>query len=177
MREIAEDTWTIRLAKVDELGALGAIERDAAISLRDAGVSLPDGDDTLPRNVLEKSQADNLLFVAVDARERPVAFLVCSERDGGLYIGEVDVERVWQRRGIGRALVNHALDEARVRGLWGAMLTTDRFAPFNAPFYATAGFVEPSPQDMPPGLAATLATEAAEGHDPARRVGMVLRFS
>jgi predicted N-acetyltransferase YhbS len=177
MSETAENSWTIRAAKPDELDALTAIERDAAISLIEAGVPLPDAGSATPLDVLAQARAEGLLFVAVDADDRPVGFLICGEQDGALYIGELDVVRTWQRRGIGRALVEKALEEVRSRRLWGAMLTTDRFAAFNAPFYASFGFSEPAPADMPVSLAATLAEEAAAGHDPARRTGMLLRFA
>lgn len=177
MSETTENSWTIRAARLNELDAFAAIERDAAISLIEAGVPLPDADSATPVDILAQAQANGLLFVAADRADAPVGFLICSEEDGALYVGELDVVRAWQRRGIGRALLLWALGEARSRGLWGAMLTTDRFAAFNAPFYASCGFAEPATADLPASLAATLAEEAAAGHDPARRTGMLLRFA
>lgn len=169
-------TASIRFARVDEFDQLNAIELDATVSLVEAGVVLPDGASATPRPLLEHALAEGLLFVAVDAADRPVGFLAAHERDGGLYVGEIDVLRQWQRRGIGRALMNRAIDEARIRRLWGAMLTTDRFISFNAPFYASLGFREVAGDVVPPSLAKVLAYEVANGQEAARRVGMILKF-
>lgn len=54
--------------------------------------------------------------------------------------GEVDVHPNWRRKGVGRQLMEALLNDARARKLNGATLTTDRFAPFNAVFYASSGF-------------------------------------
>ncbi len=136
----------------------------------------PNGISAPPRHLLEAALAEALLLVATDDENRPVAFLAAHPHDGGLYIGEIDVARAWQRRGIGRALMRKAIDEARKRHLWGTMLTTERSVPFNAPFYASLGFREVDPAAMPRKLVEVLAGEAAAGAGPDRRVGMVLRF-
>lgn len=125
---------------------------------------------------MEISLSEALLFVATDPDDRPVGFLAAAERDGGLYVGEIDVLRRWQRRGIGRSLMSAGISEARARHLWGAMLTTDRFVPFNYPFYASLGFREVARDAMPPSLEQVLADELARGKEAARRLGMVLRF-
>ncbi len=166
----------IRLARPEELDHLAAIELDATVSLIEAGLSFPGGPNATPRPLLEGALGEGLLFVATDAADGPVGFLAAHERDGGLYVGEIDVARRWQRQGIGRALMNRAIGEARARRLWGAMLTTDRFVSFNAPFYASLGFREVAGEAVPPGLARVLAVERAAEHQAARRVGMILRF-
>lgn len=166
----------IRYARLDDIDALAAIEIDAARSLVDAGVPFPDGIHATPRHLLEASLAEALLFVATNEEDRLIAFLAAHPHDGGLYVGEIDVARAWQRRGIGRALMQTAIGQARSRGLWGVMLTTERSVPFNAPFYASLGFCEVAGADLPPKLAEVLAAEAATGAGPDRRVGMVLRF-
>ncbi len=166
----------IRLARPDELDDLAMVELDATVSLVEAGVSFPGGPSATPRPLLEGALGEGLLYVATGAEGRPVGFLAAHERDGGLYVGEIDVVRRCQRRGIGRALMNRAIGEARDRRLWGAMLTTDRFVSFNAPFYASLGFREVAGEAVPPGLARVLAVERAAEHQAARRVGMILRF-
>ncbi|MBL8691022.1 MAG: GNAT family N-acetyltransferase [Rhodospirillaceae bacterium] len=167
---------TIRHARADEIEALAAIEIDATRSLVEAGIVFPNGIHATPKRLLEAALAEALLFVVTDEEDRLVAFLAAHPHDGGLYIGEVDVMRAWQRRGIGRALMQTAINEARRRGLWGAMLTTERSVPFNAPFYASLGFREVDDAAMPAKLAEVLSGEAAAGAGPDRRVGMVLRF-
>jgi GNAT superfamily N-acetyltransferase len=127
---------------------------------------------------LARSLAAGLLFVAAaDGGDRAIGFLAAGECDGALMVAEIDVERRRQGRGVGRALMEHALAEARRRGLWGAMLTTDRLAPFNRRFYASMGFVVGDTVTLPPALRTALANEVAAGLDPNRRVGMILSFA
>lgn len=95
--------------------------------------------------------------------------------DAALLLGPLGVEPVLKGRGIGRALVRHALDRARRTGLWGAMLTTDRHVPFNRGFYEALGFAT-CRESTPPVLADTLAREIALGLDPDRRIAMVMQF-
>ena len=166
----------IRPARRDELDALATIELDANESLIAAGVPFPDGPTATPRHLIEGSLAEGLLFVAAGTDDMPVGFIACHARDADLYLGELDVARTAQGRGIGRALVLHALSAARARGLGGATLTTDRLVPFNAPFYASLGFREVPRGAGPAALDATRDAEEAAGRDMARRTGMVLRF-
>ena len=166
----------IRLARPAELEELAPIEIDATSALVEAGVQFPNGITATPRRLLEAALAERLLFVATDESDRPIAFLAAHPYDGGLYIGEIDVLRRWQRRGVGRALMRRAIEEARKRPLWGAMLTTERFVSFNAPFYASLGFNEVDRAAMPPKLAEVLAGEAAAGAGGERRVAMILKF-
>ncbi len=166
----------IRYARPDDIDALAAIEIDAAQSLVEAGIPFPGGIHATPRHLLEASLAEAMLFVATDEEDRLIAFVAAHPHDGGLYIGEIDVARAWQRRGVGRALMQTAIGQARARGLWGAMLTTERSVPFNAPFYASLGFCEVADAELPLKLVEVLAAEAAAGAGPDRRVGMVLRF-
>ncbi len=57
---------------------------------------------------------------------------------------------------------------------WIATLTTFRDARWNAPFYASLGFMEAPLDDACPRLGAILAREARLGLDPARRCAMKL---
>lgn len=51
-------------------------------------------------------------------------------------------------------------------------LTTFRDVPWNAPFYARAGFRELAAAELSPELAELVREEAARGLDPERRVVM-----
>lgn len=166
----------VRLGRLAELERLAEIEIDAARALVEAGAAPPGELSATPRFLMELSHSERLLFVAADRDDQPLGFLAGAERNGALYIGEVDVLRRLHGRGIGRALIQAVLAEARRRGFWGAMLTTDRHVPFNRPFYARLGFCETALEEMPPSLAAVLGDEMERGFDPARRLGMVLRF-
>ena len=167
---------TIRPGRSDELDALAVVEIDASDAFAALGLVLPDATAATPRPLMEATLAEGLLFVAADAADRPIGFVACHAREGWLYVGEIDVLRAFQRRGIGRRLLAAALDAGRSRGLSGAMLTTFRDVPFNGPFYASVGFRTLEGDECPAWLAAVLAGEITAGHDPARRVGMALRF-
>lgn len=117
-----------------------------------------------------------ILYAAFDEKNIPVGYGGGCVTEGYLHIGEVDVHPRWQRRGIGRRLMQALLAEGRNRKLTGATLTTDRFAPFNAPFYSSLGFQAVERQACSPRLRAILQAEEAKGLDPLRRVAMVLVF-
>jgi len=167
--------YIIRLARLEELPRLTEIELDAFATLADARGDAGEAH-ALPQDLLRQSLDDDLLFVAADSQNRPMAFLAGTERDETLYINEVDVARAWQRRGVGRRLMATAIETARASRLSGVTLTTDRFVPFNAPFYARLGFAEIGDDDALPQLRQTLAMEVAVGGGGERRVAMILRF-
>ena len=166
----------LRPATADEFERLVAIENDAEAALIEAGVPLPPDYPTMSHEDLARALAAGWLVVAVDDDDRPIGFLAAEVWEAGLMITELDVERRLQGQGIGRALMEHALARARRRGLWGAMLTTDRLAPFNRRFYETLGFVACT-DDVLATLRAVLAREVKLGLAPERRVAMVLRFA
>ncbi|MGO4355937.1 GNAT family N-acetyltransferase [Rhizobium sp. RAF36] len=167
---------TIRNARAGELEALRTIEMDAVIALIDAGVPFPGEPHPLSSEQLAAYRADGLLIVAAGAEDTPVGFVAAEEIGGMLYIAEVDVLRRLQGKGIGRLLMQAAIDAARSRGLSAVALTTDRFVVFNYPFYRSLGFVEPEAKHMPAALRAVLDAEIANGMGAERRAGMVLRF-
>jgi GNAT superfamily N-acetyltransferase len=101
-----------------------------------------------------------LILVAED--ERGVAgFALCDLFDDALHLHELDVRLESQGRGLGRALVDAAVDLARARGRSAVTLTTFTNIPWNAPFYGQLGFQTVAAAG--PRLAATLAAEAARG--------------
>jgi GNAT superfamily N-acetyltransferase len=99
----------------------------------------------------------------VDVDDRPIAFLAALAHGHRLHIDELDVMRDHQGRGIGRRLLNHAINYATANGFTCLSLTTFRSIPWNAPFYARLGFFEWNPQDAPDAIRKALAKEAAFG--------------
>ena len=92
-----------------------------------------------------------------------VGFVTVRLVDDGAHVDQLSVLPAHGRRGIGRALLDRAVDWARDEGLAGVTLTTFRDVPWNAPFYRTVGFevvAQPAP-----ALAAIRAHERAIGHD------------
>ena len=118
--------------------------------------------DVSPASWWGPHQADGRLWVA-DAHGRRLGFLGALIDHERLHIEQLQVLRQHQGRGIGRRLLAAAVEAARARGLGSVTLTTFRSVRWNAPFYASAGFVETEPGDMPAGLAAVVAHEQALG--------------
>lgn len=127
------DSFIIRLARLEELPRLTEIELDAFATLADARGGSREAH-ALPESLLRQSLDDDLLFVAADKENQPIAFLAGTQSDEMLYIREIDVARAWQRKGVGRRLMATAIETARASRLRGVTLTTDRFVSFNAPF-------------------------------------------
>jgi len=82
-----------------------------------------------------------LLWVAADERDRPHGFIACKAMAGALHILEMDVAPASGRKGIGTALLLHAVAHSKRMPYVAAItLTTFRHLPWNAPFYAKNGF-------------------------------------
>jgi GNAT superfamily N-acetyltransferase len=100
------------------------------------------------------------LWVAL-VEGRPEAFLGASASGERLHIDEFAVAAEHQGKGLGRRMLAHCIEAARSRGFRLISLTTFRDVPWNAPFYASAGF-EPWP-DPPADIAEKLADERRRG--------------
>ena len=161
------DNITLRPGTHADIPRLAEVERLAA-KLFPAG-RLPDTQATLPMTVLEKAIADGLLTVACVTSE-PAGFAVAEITDSWLHLVEVSVDPAFGRRGLGRALVNWAIEASGARNLSGVTLTTFSDLPWNAPFYERLGFVPGDADALPSHVRAHLEAEASSGLS--RRVGM-----
>ncbi|MFC7551530.1 GNAT family N-acetyltransferase [Pseudoroseomonas wenyumeiae] len=167
----------IRNALPEDLPHLAAVERSAAALFRGTRMDWVADGPTLAPAMLEEAAARGHLWVAWHAEGGAVGFLLAGALDGDLFIEELSVAQDHQRRGFGRALLGQAVRRAREEGLAGVSLTTDHDLPWNAPFYASAGFQVLDESALTPVLRERLAQEAAHGHDPAHRCAMRLAFS
>ena len=171
----------IRLARQDDVSRMAEIETSAATLFQDAGIAIyaeetPEHHaDITPAEVWRPIVEAGLVWVA-ELDGSVVAFLAGRLEPDSLHVLEFDVHREAQGRGIGRRLLGVAIAEARRRGLAGLSLTTFRDVPWNAPFYASAGFAIVGREAAPAWLTAYLDREAERGLDPARRCAMSLRF-
>lgn len=165
--------YAIRLAREADVPLLPAVEASAATLFEGVEIGFRGGDfGTTPPGALDLCRASGTLWVAVDRDDAPVGFLAAGELDGFLYVHELSVAAEHQRRGLGAALMAAAVDFGRWAYIPAVTLTTDRYVPWNKPFYARLGFVELQREGLPPGHAALLASQVARGHDPARRCAM-----
>jgi ribosomal protein S18 acetylase RimI-like enzyme len=116
--------------------------------------------------------AEGLVWVAEDAG-RLVGFAACQMFLDALHLWELAVRREDQGRGVGKALVEAAVAEARAQAAPAVTLTTFREIPWNAPFYATLGFREVAPSEMNGRLTAILIREKRLGLDADARCAMM----
>ncbi|MEU7026366.1 GNAT family N-acetyltransferase [Streptomyces sp. NPDC046275] len=155
----------IRAAAPAELLLLQDIERAAGEAFRPLGMGEIADDDPLPLDVLQGYQCTGRAWVAVDAGDRPVAYLLTDTVDGAAHIEQVSVHPAAARRGVGRALIEHLARAAREQGLTALTLTTFAEVPWNAPYYTRLGFrrLDAGDPALTEGLRAISAAEAAHG--------------
>lgn len=165
----------IKRAEPRHFPALQAVELASFETLRATGAVSGDAVASSAEDLQEYLDA-GFLYAAFDESDGPVGYAGGYVAESWLHIGEADVHPNWQRRGIGRQLMLTLLAEGRERELAGATLTTDRFAPFNASFYASLGFQLMEGDACPERLMAILRSEEAKGLDPLRRVAMMLVY-
>ena len=135
-----------------------------------------DDDPPTDLETLREAQAESRLWVACDGNDVPIGFVLALLVDDALYIQELDVLRVHQRRGIGGRLIDAVCDAARDRGSSTVMLSTFAHVPWNAPYYERLGFERMASDTLTPALRQIEAEEAAFGLDTSRRVFMRRRL-
>lgn len=118
--------------------------------------------DVAPAEAYRPHLLAGTLWVA-DEDGATVAFLAARVEGDRLHVDELDVRQDCQGRGLGRRLLEHAAAWARDRRLTRMSLTTFRSIPWNAPFYASAGFREWAEADAPATVRQALMNEAAKG--------------
>ena len=91
-----------------------------------------------------------LLVVAADDESAPVGFVHVLVLEGHAHLEQLSVLPAHQRRGLGRALVEAAKEEARARGFDRLSLCTYRDVPWNGPYYRSLGFTEVAERDYAP---------------------------
>jgi len=164
----------IRPAREEDCPALPAIKSDAARAFGDLRR------DVAARPVSVEAMAvlaaEGTLWVAADETDAPVGFAAATMLDGTLFLADLHVRPDAARRGAGRALLRRVIDHGRWAFFPAVTLLTDRLVPWNAPFYATEGFVMLDALRLPPQLAEKLASDLARGHDPSRRTAMAKRL-
>jgi GNAT superfamily N-acetyltransferase len=105
----------------------------------------------------------------------PRGFAVLELVDGAVHLEQLSVDPAHGRQGIGGALVEAAVEQAREHGADRVTLCTYADVAWNGPFYARHGFVELT--DLTPGLALLRAHEVDLGLDRyGRRAAMGRRL-
>lgn len=164
----------IRPARPDELGTLTAIDDDASQLYVDAGLPFVFNENS-PFLVAESrrwAQAidQELAHVAADSQDEPVGFIVLGSVDGAPYLDQIAVRPRAMRRGIGTALLQHAIALSGEQPLW---LTTYAHQPWNQPYYERHGFVVVPETGWGPELLAVIQEQRVALPDPDERIAMV----
>ena len=162
----------IRPLSEDELTAAQEIERAAGLVFADVGMPEIAADEPLPAAELDRYRQAGLAWAAADEGDEPVGYLLAEPVDGALHVEQVSVHPRVARRGVGRALLEHAATHAAAAGLGALTLTTFAAVPWNAPYYRRCGFQVLEEHEWTPGLRAIREREAAHGLDRWPRVCM-----
>ncbi len=166
-------TVELRSATAADVPALQKVQRDAGQRFRKVGLDKVADDEPLPVAVLRRFAAAGRAWVAVDADDGVVGYVMVSIVDGAAHIDQVSVATAHQTRGIGRMLVDRARYWAGENALVAVTLTTFVDVPWNRPLYERLGFRVLGSGEVGPELAALMEIEASNGLDPTTRVAMV----
>jgi GNAT superfamily N-acetyltransferase len=166
----------IRLAREHDTPLLSIVERSAARRFQMVpGLEwLADGG-VLREAVHLRCIRGGTCWVAVDEHDSPVGFLsaeAAAERE--LHIHEMSVSETFQGHGIGRALLEAAIEWAVTHHLAGLTLTTFHDVPWNAPFYNRIGFEVLGVSGLDERLSGLLREEVEEGFAEGTRCAMRL---
>jgi len=80
--------------------------------------------------------------VVVEAAGAIAAYMIAWPESDGYFIDNIAVDPAWQGKGLGRTLIDHAVDEAKRHGLSALQLYTNVAMTENLSMYAHRGFVE-----------------------------------
>ena len=167
----------IRIAEDWDAEALPDIERWAGQVFREipelAWIA-DDEDLTVERH--RELIAKGTSWVAVDHEDRPFAFLSTEIQDRELHIWEFSVCRDRQGLGIRRALLEKAIEDAKMRGLLAVTLTTFRDVIWKELFYKKLGF-QTLDQETGERLRGLLRREVERGLPESKRCAMRLVLS
>ena len=89
---------------------------------------------------LAKRQRDGFVLVALDGG-RFIGSVFCAAKEGSLYLTRMATRPDWQQRGIGRAMLRAAEEEARRLGLSKLSLRVRKTLPGNLAYFVKFGFV------------------------------------
>jgi GNAT superfamily N-acetyltransferase len=164
---------TIRLAVRVDAALLPDIERSAGAVFR----SVPDlawiaDDDVMSVEAHERLIKAGTCWIAEDAK--PIGFISAELFGADLHIWEISVHADRQGQGIGRRLIEAAVDYARRNGFAAVTLTTFREIAWNEPYYARLGFVTLADDALCPRLRNVFDTEIARGLPGDQRCAMRL---
>ena len=162
----------IRNARPDDLAALVEIERATGRMFLLLDADRFADHDPGSTEELEPYADSGRAFVSVDPDDRPVGYILVDPVDGAVHIEQVSVHPDHARKGLGRALIEHAASWASARDLSSLTLTTYVEVPWNGPYYERLGFRYLTADEETPGLRAIREHERALGLEVWPRTSM-----
>jgi GNAT superfamily N-acetyltransferase len=157
------DTISVRLARADDLPALGPLELRAASRFADSVHRYAEHLPTFDVAELARLQQAGTVWVAVTPDDQPVGFAIAGWLGDEPYLHELDVAPTHARRGIGRALIARVAAWASASGGTSLLLSTFADVPWNAPYYVRLGFAVVPLADYTPVLHAQRARDGEAG--------------
>jgi GNAT superfamily N-acetyltransferase len=163
----------VRRASPDEIDEMVSIDVDACTLYVEAGLDADLGPQH-PYSIAERAcwtrcAREGNAFVAVQPDARRVGLLVLDRIDGAPYLEQLSIRRIAMRKGLGRQLLQRAIEWAGDEPLW---LTTYAHVPWNRPFYERHGFVTVPEAACPPGMVAVLNDQRRALPAPGERIAM-----
>lgn len=168
--------YSIRNGRLADLPLLGGIEVAAATLFPESDLPAPLRHMATEQKIFRAAVVAERLWVACDAADNVVGFVLADEVGGLAYLEEIDVHPGHMRRGIGRRLIARVIQWAEQHGYSALRLVTFAHLPWNAPYYAAQGFVVLDNARIGEDYQQLIDEDAAVGIDPARRVVMELRL-
>ncbi|TWT08768.1 GNAT family N-acetyltransferase [Reyranella sp. CPCC 100927] len=165
-------TFSIRLARRDELRAIQHIENTADLMFRRIAMPWVLAMQPAALRALEQARRRGWLWVATGAANRALGFALLTTVGGEAYLHQLSVLPQAAGRGVGSALIATVCDAARAAGHRTVLLSTYTGVPWNAPYYARRGFAAIPLGDYTRALRDVRATERRLGHPVWRRVLM-----
>lgn len=162
MSQVSE-TISIRLARAEDLPALGPLELRAASRFADSVHGYAQDLPAFDVGELARLQQAGTVWVAVTPDDGPVGFAIAGWLGDEPYLHELDVAPTHARRGIGRALIARVAAWASATGCSSLALSTFIDVPWNAPYYARLGFEVVPLEEYTPVLQAQRARDGESG--------------
>lgn len=160
----------LRPARVADLEAVAAVERDASLLF---AAELPSiaADDSIDVVAVRSAMSIGRVVVAV-SDDAVVGYAWWSVVDGDAHLEQVSITGSVSGRGVGRRLIDRIAEDAGRAGFDELTLTTFRDLAWNAPLYGRYGFTVIDEPDLAPELQARRKLEAELGLDIVPRVAM-----
>lgn len=163
---------SIRRAVAADIPVMQDLERDAAQAFRAVGYDFCADGPVRTASEHERGLRHGASFIA-EVDNVAAGFILLWSVDGHAHLTEVSVAEAFQKRGIGRALIDQGEAWAREQGFVSITLTTFCDVSWNAPFYRALGYVEFEPDDAQRDLAAVRQEESEAGYAAKPRIAMV----